>query len=299
MIKVHRLTLSDIPESITLQHILICLDIKDISSLILCNRTCHRAYDDEYIWKHLCNHQLWVGKCYIPDFIRVKIASSSWKHLAYLSVKDMNRSFIVINELVGTWSFRFKEEAGEEWMSGCPWWSYKKANQVIFQSNGLVKIVNDTNRTDVFHNNVFHAIDLLVLQYELVWRNISRYEKEQQLHKYLTYTSSTSSTYTDKNSRKKKKCGVVSRKDMILLGKKTGNCISITLNGVRLPDYYLFRSPINNWGFILESVWALYTSFELPIRGTNNLLEDSQLNMKGEMQDDEVERYNYQINEYW
>eukprot|EP00930_Biecheleria_cincta_P050362 TRINITY_DN35517_c0_g1_i1.p1 TRINITY_DN35517_c0_g1~~TRINITY_DN35517_c0_g1_i1.p1 ORF type:complete len:302 (+),score=22.98 TRINITY_DN35517_c0_g1_i1:38-943(+) len=46
-----------------------------------------------------------------------------------------------------------------------------------------------------------------------------------------------------------------------------------------------------NWGFVLESCWAIYTSFPMPARGAEPLLEmDSEIT--GDMQQAEIDAYN-------
>ena len=37
----------------------------------------------------------------------------------------------------------------------------------------------------------------------------------------------------------------------------------ITVGGRDVPTYVVRRSPTGNWGFIMESCWGLYESFEL------------------------------------
>ncbi|OLQ05722.1 hypothetical protein AK812_SmicGene11057 [Symbiodinium microadriaticum] len=56
------------------------------------------------------------------------------------------------------------------------------------------------------------------------------------------------------------------------------------------PTLVVRRAPLN-WGFVLESCWALYTSFPLPKRGENRDLEDESM-VTGEMQEEDIEHYN-------
>lgn len=48
--------------------------------------------------------------------------------------------------------------------------------------------------------------------------------------------------------------------------KPMGSYIRFTVGGRDVPTYCVRRSPTNNWGFIMESCWGVYASFELPNR---------------------------------
>lgn len=78
-----------------------------------------------------------------------------------------------------------------------------------------------------------------------------------------------------------------------------GDSVRLYVQGVAVPLYCVFRSPLRNWGYLLESCWALYTSWELPIRGTCLQLEDEQLNVDVDDQAGEVDAYNEVISQGW
>ena len=46
--------------------------------------------------------------------------------------------------------------------------------------------------------------------------------------------------------------------------KPTGSYIRFKVGGRDVPTYCVRRSPTDNWGFIMESCWGVYASFELP-----------------------------------
>jgi hypothetical protein len=45
-----------------------------------------------------------------------------------------------------------------------------------------------------------------------------------------------------------------------------GSYIRFSVAGRDVPTYCVRRSPTKNWGFIMESCWGVYASFELPKR---------------------------------
>jgi len=53
-----------------------------------------------------------------------------------------------------------------------------------------------------------------------------------------------------------------------LPARPEGAYIRITVGGRDVPTYVVRRSPNGNWGFILESCWGIYASFDLAPRGS-------------------------------
>eukprot|EP00471_Norrisiella_sphaerica_P006383 CAMPEP_0184482996 /NCGR_PEP_ID=MMETSP0113_2-20130426/4599_1 /TAXON_ID=91329 /ORGANISM="Norrisiella sphaerica, Strain BC52" /LENGTH=324 /DNA_ID=CAMNT_0026863095 /DNA_START=180 /DNA_END=1154 /DNA_ORIENTATION=- len=58
------------------------------------------------------------------------------------------------------------------------------------------------------------------------------------------------------------------------------------------PSYVSSRHP-KNWGFIMQSCWVLWTSFPMPARGQDELLDDNHLAVNVDDQMEEVHRYNF------
>ena len=51
---------------------------------------------------------------------------------------------------------------------------------------------------------------------------------------------------------------------MDMPNRPDGAYIRLTVGNRDVPTYVVRRSPTGNWGFLLESCWGLYASFELP-----------------------------------
>lgn len=47
-----------------------------------------------------------------------------------------------------------------------------------------------------------------------------------------------------------------------------GSYIRFSVGGRDVPTYCVHRSPTKNWGFVVESCWGVYASFELPKKPT-------------------------------
>uniref|UniRef100_A0A6U1QAQ3 Uncharacterized protein n=1 Tax=Cyclophora tenuis TaxID=216820 RepID=A0A6U1QAQ3_CYCTE len=57
-----------------------------------------------------------------------------------------------------------------------------------------------------------------------------------------------------------------SARPMDLPERPEGSYIRFTVGGRDVPTYVVRRSPTQNWGFIAESCWGVYTSFRMPLR---------------------------------
>ena len=53
---------------------------------------------------------------------------------------------------------------------------------------------------------------------------------------------------------------------MDLSQRPHGSYVRFNVGGRDVPTYAVRRSPTGNWGFVLESCWGVYASFELPPR---------------------------------
>lgn len=71
----------------------------------------------------------------------------------------------------------------------------------------------------------------------------------------------------------------------------TGAFVQLEVNGTGVPTYVVSRHP-TNWGFLMQSCWALYTSFPMPPRGEDPLLEDDNLEIDIEAQLREAQLFN-------
>ena len=69
-----------------------------------------------------------------------------------------------------------------------------------------------------------------------------------------------------------------------------GRFLRCSVYGRDVPTYVASRH--HNWGWILQSCWGLYTSWELPPAGTDPSLEDANLAVTVETQWQEAIKYN-------
>ena len=59
-----------------------------------------------------------------------------------------------------------------------------------------------------------------------------------------------------------------------LPSRPDGAYVRITVGGRDVPTYVVRRSPNGNWGFIMESCWGIYASFDLAVRVSDTFLSN-------------------------
>ena len=183
-------------------------------------------------WSERCQ-ELWKNKVFVSSF-----AKNQAQHLmSYkMSLQDaQERQHLLLEELCydeiercGTiWSFRFKVSAGPDWTSWDPWWIGKQARQMVFLRNGTVRqYVPPSGNIDALESSRLGV--LVDPPAVMMWRFICQ--------------------------------------PMDLPKRPEGSYLRFSVGGRDVPTYVVKRSPTNNWGFIAESCWGIYTSFRMPKR---------------------------------
>lgn len=201
-------------------------------------------------WGNLC-HELWKDK--------VHVCSTALQHpdpmAAYrISTLDARtRQYVSRDELIydpdrrrGTvWSFRFKESAGPDWTSWDPWYSGQPCRKMVFLGDGSVKQYTDEALEDdgggTISNPTFSQ---------------QQQQGQQQNGEGTLLDPPLSMTWR------------FLTRPLDLPARPMGSYVRFAVGGRDVPTYCVQRSPTNNWGFIMESCWGVYASFELPKRPT-------------------------------
>lgn len=254
------LSASFLPDD-ALCHIVKFLDVASLIRLRECNRKLRDAASKNSAgWKNHCT-SLWSSKATVCSVARELLAESNkidneeTPNLDYaameaykISVTDAaTRKEISFEEICfdGSpdkagiiWSFRFKESAGRDWTSWDPWWNGQDARKLVFLRDGTIMQVNpqglESTRShngtllyDVFSERTIRRddTDVPAPRIEMKWRFVNR--------------------------------------PLDLVNRPLGAYVRITVGGRDVPTYVVRRSPNGNWGFILESCWGVYASFEL------------------------------------
>lgn len=268
------LTSSFIPDD-ALCHVVKFLDVKSLIRLRGCNKKLYVAASNNNAgWKDHCA-SLWSTKANVCSIARDMLAETNkartiqegrqedsstkqcspkytameaYKTSVVDAARRKNISFEEIcfdassspsNEKRGiTWSFRFKESAGRDWTSWDPWWSGSSSRKLVFLRDGSIKQVypqgmestvqvhHGTKLYDVFSERTVRrdGVDVPAPRIEMKWRFVNR--------------------------------------PLDLPERPEGAYVRITVGGRDVPTYVVRRNE-RNWGFILESCWGVYASFEL------------------------------------
>lgn len=218
------------------------LDVKSLLRMGCCNQHFYNLIKrNEAGWEGLCE-QLWASKIHAPNFVIEKNKKGINFKQAYVeSIKDAKlRQYLTMEELcydpdaeTGTiWSFRFKEAAGADWTSFDPWYNHLPCRKLVFLKDGTIQ------------------------QYTPPMQEEREATDQQQ-------RIPVGGSLSDPNIEMKFR---FIAKPIDFPEKEIGSYLRISVAGREVPTYIVRRSPTKNWGFVMESCWGLFASFELPPR---------------------------------
>ena len=237
--------ISFLPDDL-LAHLATFLNVGSLKQARTVNRKFHRILSqDKAGWKdHL--QRLWSRRLHVPPQERLEAHATAIE--AYrASCQDARlRHAVQLNELLfdptqpqsnpkcsGTiWSFRFKQVAGNEWTSGDPWHRGLDPRQLVFLANGSVRqlVWHHTTqpRTYTLHAAFYDAPNLMNGGLDIRWRFV---------HQPIDMPK-----------------------------KESGAYVRLTIAGRDVPTYIVHRSPVGDWGWIMENCWGVFSSSPLPRR---------------------------------
>jgi hypothetical protein len=209
-----------------------------------------------------------------------------------LSLQDsQNRHYVSREELcydsetmTGTvWSFRFKESAGSDWTSVDPWYNGLQCRKMVFLRDGSVKqyipaststtTTDTTTSTTTATTTAQDGTDLQQQQQlpGLAPPNFGHTDQRTSVAAaaaaVATATAASFPTLVDPHMTMTWR---FLTRPMDLPTRPVGSYVRFSVGGRDVPTYSVRRSPTGNWGFVMESCWGIYASFELPPRKQNN-----------------------------
>jgi hypothetical protein len=282
------------------------MDSTTLCTMRLLNRKFKRsASKNSAGWDNLCRH-LWKEKIHVSRQAQQELlrsspttnrtgnrsADESAMHAYRISLLDgLHRDHLTREELIfdpdtgsGTiWSFRFKEAAGSDWTSSDPWYNQQTCRKMVFLENGTVKMyvpticTSQSNRQQIDEGQVNAAI-----------RNDNMDLEEAQSINMEdgnpTARPSVIESQFNENQLDSVENGGSNIQDptvpmtwrfvnqpLDFPDRPVGSYIRFSVRGREVPTYVCRRSPTDNWGFVLESCWGVYASFELPPRPQNTV----------------------------
>lgn len=284
-------------------YILSYLDVFSLISLSECSLFMHAISSDCNTWSHNCE-LLWRDKTFISKDARESLKCRSFIERDYCkkaklsldidcnhdktfcqcckqaykySFIDSFRHEIKKEELCNfAWSFRFKESAGSEWMQRDPWWNFEKARKVVFLPDGRVLQIVQSETKNNNDKKRKQAHEEIARKYRLA-----------SVQNVFSGKSDCSETLLDQTVIWK-----FIAAPLDLPHRDIGGYIRISICDREIPAYVVRRSPTNNWGFVIENCWGVFSSFEMPLKDETIALEDTNLLMASSWQWKEALCYN-------
>lgn len=237
----------DVISLLPAEMLLLVTSFLDVVSLMRTKSVTKRLHElcanDEAGWITLCQ-QLWSEKkCVPPEFFLNPCMNSYRRSLEDAKTRHHIRPneilFIPETETGPIWSFRFKEAAGPEWTAWDPWWNGRAARKMVFLQDGSVR------------QYLLKGVDQ---EQDLMMRDPQIFATELPSGRGKLVDTPVSMTW--------RFCD----RPLHLPVRERGSYIRLTVAGRDVPTYVVRRSPTGNWGFLAESCWGVYASFELPNR---------------------------------
>lgn len=246
------------------------LDVRSLLRMRHCDRILKDlATRNEAGWDSICR-KLWAAKVHVkPGLLSppADIPSTYYIEAYKQSIADAkDRQYITFDELcydpethTGTvWSFRFKESAGSDWTTMDPWYNGLPCRKMVFLRDGSVQQYVTTNSTDDIGDA---ASDSDSSQIELTrpnFGNLVPLGDENTTRRQLPPGRLIEPPLT--------MSWRFLTRPMDLPERPFGSYLRFSVGGRDVPTYSIRRSPTGNWGFLMESCWGVYTSFEMPPR---------------------------------
>jgi hypothetical protein len=225
--------LSCLPEDV-LCNITSFLDVGSLSNVRCLNRSFRTlASQGSAGWENLCQ-ALWATKVHVLKEALEDPDPMAAYRMSVLDARD--RDYVKREELIfdpssqkGTiWSFRFKESAGPDWTTWDPWYSGQPCRKMVFLEDGTVKEFCPEDPNNLETPQFSRRGTLMDPPVIMSWRFLTR--------------------------------------PLDMPARPIGSYVRFSVGGRDVPTYCVRRSPTKNWGFIMESCWGVYSSFELPKR---------------------------------
>lgn len=239
--------LSEIPDELVCR-MTAFLDVSSLLTMRFVNKRMGQiATTDEAGWSNHCKW-LWKDKVHVSQDAKAHAHAMEAYRISRHDAKT--RNYITLKELCydierqeGTiWAFRFKRNAGIDWTATDPWWMGRQARQMVLLLDGTVKRFISASSQD----------EALVQQ------------------EVMTTDQSTASIYHVQGGILVDPFGPMTWRflthPMDMSSGPVGSYLRFRVAGRDVPTYVVRRSPTGNWGFIMESCWGVYASFDLPIR---------------------------------
>lgn len=219
-------SINGLPDDL-LAHLASFLNVGSLKQARLVNRKFNGVLSqDESGWRNHCE-RLWSQRLHVTSCMRQDMELLPAKDAYRLSCADARlRHSVRSDDLVfdpskpdesTVWSFRFKQVAGAEWTNTDPWYAGRDARQLVFLADGSVR--------QLVYNNKLLSRDFTLQPPFFDAQNLSG-----GLHIRWRFVT----------------------QPIDLPKKESGAYVRLTIAGRDVPTYIVHRSPLGNWGFLME-----------------------------------------------
>eukprot|EP00182_Erythrolobus_australicus_P002882 CAMPEP_0185832432 /NCGR_PEP_ID=MMETSP1353-20130828/2079_1 /TAXON_ID=1077150 /ORGANISM="Erythrolobus australicus, Strain CCMP3124" /LENGTH=484 /DNA_ID=CAMNT_0028530605 /DNA_START=280 /DNA_END=1731 /DNA_ORIENTATION=+ len=315
---------ADLPEELLVAILLRVTPDDAVSSVPAFARVCRSwaaAASSALFWRAACA-AMWADKVYVPPSATALLRDKNDPRSAYrFALQDSKRSHLTLEELTAfNWSFRFKAAAGEHWTDSDPWWQSPPAPQLPAfnspttnhrhqqgQRQGAASF-SSTSSTTASTSPSLNENGVAARSEHVGGgdgdgngaaadaRN-SNGSGSAGAGRAIVVRFGADGTVSGRGQMHipqqfrwafvRRACG---RADDAPLGSY------VRVN--QFPAYVVGRHK-RNWGFVMQSCWVVLTSFEMPPRGADPLLEDDALGVTVEYQASEAMAYNARVTRFY
>lgn len=151
---------------------------REVSNVSAVSRTLRFFANNAVLWDSFIE-PLWKSKIYISDTAQ-QLRRINPRIAYYFGLTDATRSFITVEELKDfLWRFRFKEAAGDDWTSLCPWNQGYPAIRLKFETDP------QEIKYEVDSSPAFSAMNEgISIRWQLKWRSTSL-KFQKPVHRFL------------------------------------------------------------------------------------------------------------------
>lgn len=270
------------------------LDAPSLMQVRKCNRHLRNlASRNEAGWEHLCQ-ALWATKIHVPAVPTTGVPPYHYLNAYHGSIREaQERQHLTLEELCydpeqrkGTiWSFRFKESAGTDWTAADPWHGGQSCRKMVFLKDGSVWLyvpapsassdsggasstpsgVSSHSTSDTKSSDSESSLPELISPSfgNLVVAPQPPPDANEDDNNPQRQPGRLAAPPTSMSWR-------LLTRPMDLPTRPVGSYVRFSVGGREVPTYSVRRSPTGNWGFVMESCWGVYASFEMPPKRQQN-----------------------------
>jgi hypothetical protein len=224
------------------------LDARSLAHAACVSRALCAAAAAPPLWHAACAAD-WAGKAYVPAAAHALRASGDPAGAFRLARADARRDALTHDELLSLpWRFRFKAAAGGEWTARDPFWRGAPPTRVAFRADGTVLRTagDNANANAPADVNADATAAAAAGAGTPVWPDVPI------IWRWARFGAGRHAAAP---------------------AAARGTLLRCRVAGRDVPTYAVSRHA-PSWGWLMQSCWGLYTSWDMPPLGADATLDD-------------------------